>query len=47
MLSNEIMNYIARHARAGQVELAVTVRELVHNKAPACYEKCKRPANAG
>lgn len=39
MLSNEIMNYIARHARAGQVELAVTVRELVHNKAPACYEK--------
>lgn len=38
MLDAEIMDFIAQRARAGQSELAQTVRMLVQRRAPLCFD---------
>lgn len=38
MLDAEIMDFIAQRARAGQAELAQTVRMLVQRRAPLCFD---------
>lgn len=45
MLDVELINFLAQRARAGQCELAQTVRMLVQNRAPLCFESLSHRAD--
>lgn len=45
MLDAEIINFVAQRARAGQAELAQTVRKLVQSRAPLCFDSLSQRAD--